>query len=86
MLGAKPLFPPVTMGDPPLVTHITMQIGEATIMMHDYYEHVRYDGPSAAYVYVPDVDATCKLAKEAGTSPRQERWCYLAFFHTWHDV
>lgn len=66
VLGAKQMFPPVTMGEPPIISHVAMKIGESTIMMHDFYEAAHHDGPSSSFVYVPDVDATCQLAKEAG--------------------
>lgn len=78
VLGAKKMFPPVTMGDPEIISHVVMQIGECTIMMHDFYEQGRHEGSSAAFVYVPDVDETCKLANEAGTYKRLDvaaSWC-----------
>eukprot|EP00892_Ulva_mutabilis_P005828 jgi/Ulvmu1/3617/UM017_0029.1 len=66
VLGAKQMCDPVTMGDPAVITHVVMKLGESTIMMNDHFSDEFPRGPAAAFVYVPDVDETCKLAKEAG--------------------
>lgn len=66
VLGAKLMCDPVTMGDPEVITHAVMKLGDATVMMNDHFSDQCPRGPAGAFVYVPDVDETCKLAKEAG--------------------
>ena len=55
------------MGDPEVITHVVMKFGECTVMMNDHFSDQLPRGLGAAFVYVPDVDETCRLAKEAGT-------------------
>ena len=48
------------------VMHYAVNIGSSTLMMSDAMDGMPDARPARAYVYVEDVDATCKKAAGAG--------------------
>jgi uncharacterized glyoxalase superfamily protein PhnB len=67
VLGATPVHgPPMMMGDS--VMHYAMNIGGSTLMLSDVMPGMPEICNNHAYVYVPDVDASCKKAADAGTN------------------